>query len=249
MNFNNRHRLRRAVEVVLALLPVALLACGTAGADTYELVISHGLVMDPESGLGAVRNVGISGGTIRAISADSLTGRQNIEARGLVVAPGFIDLHEHGQEPRNYQFQAHDGVTTSLELELGTDNVDKWYAAREGKSLINFGVSAGHIPMRIRVMTGQEVPSLSAMNTPVAEAANHRELTAEELSKLRAAVERGLEQGALAEGMGINYTSGASHWEILEMFRVAANTTRLCRYTCDTRRCSSRNRQLPRSRK
>ena len=221
MNFNNRHRLRRAVQVVLALLPVALLACGTAGADTYELVISHGLVMDPESGLDAVRNVGISGGTIRVISADSLTGKQNIEARGLVVAPGFIDLHEHGQEPRNYQFQAHDGVTTSLELELGTDDVDKWYAAREGKSLINFGVSAGHIPMRIRVMTGQEVPSLSAMNTPVAEAANHRELTAEELSKLRAAVERGLEQGALAEGMGINYTSGASHWEILEMFRVA----------------------------
>jgi len=50
----------------------------------------------------------------------------------------FIDLHEHGQEPRNYQFQAHDGVTTSLELEAGTADVDQWYARREGKSLINF---------------------------------------------------------------------------------------------------------------
>jgi N-acyl-D-aspartate/D-glutamate deacylase len=140
----------------------------------------------------------------------------------MVVAPGFIDLHEHGQEPRNYQFQARDGVTTSLELELGTDDVDRWYAAREGKSLINFGVSAGHIPMRIHVMTGQDVPSLSAMNTPVAEAANHRELTAEELTQLRAAIEAGLRQGALAEGMGINYTPGATRWEILEMFRTAA---------------------------
>ena len=205
--------------------------------------------MDPESGLDAVRNVGISDGRIRTISTASLTGKRNIDARGLVVAPGFIDVHEHGQEPRNYQFQAHDGVTTSLELELGTDDVRKWYAAREGKSLINFGVSAGHIPMRIRAMTGQEVPSLSAMNTPVAEAANHRELTAEELGRLRAAIERGLQEGALAEGMGINYTPGASHWEILEMFRLAASTTRRYKSTCATRRCSSRNREWLRSRK
>ena len=222
MVFNHIRRLAAAAGSVVALLALALLACGTADADTYDTVIAHGLVMDPESGLDAVRNLGISGGKIRAISTDSLAGRQNIEARGLVVAPGFIDLHEHGQEPRNYQFQAHDGVTTSLELELGTDDVDTWYAAREQKSLINFGVSAGHIPMRIRVMTGQEVPSLSAMNTPVAEAANHRELTADELGRLRAAIESGLKQGALAEGMGINYTPGASHWEILEMFRIAA---------------------------
>ena len=222
MKLDHVARLHTARGALAPFVALAVLACGTAVADTYEIVISHGLVMDPESGLDAVRNVGISGGKIRAISTDSLTGSQNIEARGLVVAPGFIDLHEHGQEPRNYQFQAHDGVTTSLELELGTDDVDKWYAVREGKSLINFGVSAGHIPMRIRVMTGQEVPSLSAMNTPVAEAANHRELTAEELSRLRAAMERGLKQGALAEGMGINYTPGASHWEILEMFRMAA---------------------------
>jgi cytosine/adenosine deaminase-related metal-dependent hydrolase len=223
MAFNHIHRLAAAAGSVVALFALALLACGTAGAETYDTVISHGLVMDPESGLDAVRNLGISGGKIRAISTDSLTGSQNIEARGLVVAPGFIDLHEHGQEPRNYQFQAHDGVTTSLELELGTDDVATWYAAREQKSLINFGVSAGHIPMRIRVMTGQEVPSLSATHTPMAEAANHRELTAEELGNLRAAIERGLKQGALAEGMGINYTPGASHWEILEMFRMAAN--------------------------
>jgi dihydroorotase len=209
------------IEAFAVLAMLGALACAPAHGQTYDVVISHGIVMDPESGLDAVRNVGISNGRIRTISTASLTGKRDIDARGLVVGPGFIDVHEHGQEPRNYQFQAHDGVTTSLELELGTDDVDKWYLTREGKSLINFGVSAGHIPMRIRAMTGQEVPSLSAMNTPVAEAANHRELTAEELGRLRAAIETGLQEGALAEGMGINYTPGASHWEILEMFRLA----------------------------
>ncbi len=170
--------------------------------------------MDPESGFNAVRNVGIAGGKIRALSTSPLVGRETINARGLVVAPGFIDLHEHGQEDANYRFQARDGVTTSLELELGTDDVEKWYAARDRRSLINYGVSAGHIPMRIRVMAGQAGTSLITMNTAVAEAANHREATAEELNRLRTTMEAGLKQGALAEGMGINYTPGASHWEI-----------------------------------
>ncbi len=179
--------------------------------------------MHPESGLDAVRNVGIRGGKIAAISSESLQGKQTIVAKGLVVAPGFIDLHEHGQQPKNYQFQAHDGLTTSLELEAGTDDVDKWYADREGKSLINFGVSIGHIPTRIRVLAGAQAgASLSASRAPAVEAANHREATPQELAELCEAIERGFQRGALAEGMGINYTPGASHWEIVEMFRVAA---------------------------
>src|ERR1700757_1341365 len=108
--------------------------------------------MDPESGLDAVRNIGIRAGKIVAISETLLNAKSIIDAKGFVVAPGFIDLHEHGQEERNYEFQARDGVTTSLELEAGTEDVDRWYSLREGKSLINFGVSIGHIPVRMRVM-------------------------------------------------------------------------------------------------
>ena len=113
------------------LVGLALGARGAAASqeETYDVVIVGGKVMDPESGLAAVRNVGIRDGKIRAISSDALQGQQTIDAKGLVVAPGFIDLHEHGQEPRNYQFQAHDGVTTSLELEVGTGDVDQWYTA------------------------------------------------------------------------------------------------------------------------
>src|SRR6202008_1507523 len=122
--------------------------------ETYDIAILNGRVMDPESNLDAIRNVGIRGGKIAAISGSALSAKSIIDAKGLVVAPGFIDLHEHGQEERNYEFQARDGVTTSLELEAGTDDVDRWYAAREGKSLINYGVSIGHIPVRMKVMGG-----------------------------------------------------------------------------------------------
>jgi N-acyl-D-aspartate/D-glutamate deacylase len=182
---------------------------------TYELVIANGRVMDPESGLDAPRNVGISGGKIRAISTEALHGKTTMDAKGLVVAPGFIDLHQHGQEPRNYQFKAHDGVTTSLELEVGTDEIDKWYAEREGKTLINFGVSIGHIPVRMKVMhdPGDFLPSGDAA---------HREATPEELEQIEKYIEKGLQRGALAVGMGINYTAAASHGEIVDVFRLAA---------------------------
>jgi adenine deaminase len=105
--------------------PFDTIATSQVRASGYDIVIANGRVMDPESGLDAVRNVGITAGKIRAVSVEPLKGKTVLDAKGLVVAPGFIDLHEHAQEPRNYQFQAHDGVTTSLELELGTDDVDR----------------------------------------------------------------------------------------------------------------------------
>jgi N-acyl-D-aspartate/D-glutamate deacylase len=205
-----------AVLATICAATYLTLALGGATRDEqYDVVIVNGRVMDPESGLDGVRNVGIAGGKIRAISTNSLQGKDTINAKGLVVAPGFIDLHEHGQEPKNYQFQAHDGVTTSLELEAGTADVAGWYAAREGKSLINFGVSIGHIPVRMKVM--HEPPGL----LPSGDAA-HREATAEEFDDISAAMEKGFREGAVAEGMGVNYTPGATHWEIVEMFRIAA---------------------------
>jgi N-acyl-D-aspartate/D-glutamate deacylase len=203
----------------LALLTAALAlkAHTTAPPDdsTYDIVIANGHVMDPESGLDAVRNVGITNGKIRALSTEPLKGKSILDAKGLVVAPGFIDLHEHAQEPRNYQFQAHDGVTTSLELEVGVADIDAWYAAREGKSLINFGASVGHIPVRMKVMNdpGNFLPT---------GAAAHREATPQELAEIKTQIKHGLQRGALAVGMGINYTAAATHDEIVELFRIAA---------------------------
>lgn len=200
---------RFAVLTVLALVAVS------SAQQRYDVVITNGRVMDPESGLDAVRSVGIRGGKIVSVTTDAITGARTIDAKGLVVAPGFIDMHQHGQEPRNYQFQAHDGVTTSLELEVGTDDVPGWYAHREGNALINYGVSIGHIPVRMKVMKD---PSHWL---PTGDAAN-REATPEELAELERRMNEGLDQGALAVGMGINYTEAATHEEIIEMFRIAA---------------------------
>src|SRR5437762_14385472 len=109
-----------AAQLRLAVAGVVVLAFGLGGARSihaqdvsYDVVISNGRVMDPESGIDAVRNVGISGGKIRAISSSALKGKQVIEAKGLVVAPGFIDLHQHGHDGENYAAKAHDGVTTA----------------------------------------------------------------------------------------------------------------------------------------
>jgi len=83
--------------------------------------------MDPESGLDAVRYIGINGKKITAISTSPLHGKIVIDANGLVVAPGFIDLHSHGQTPEAYRDNAMDGVTTALELEVGVSPVSEWY--------------------------------------------------------------------------------------------------------------------------
>jgi N-acyl-D-aspartate/D-glutamate deacylase len=201
------------MRFVLWLLP-SLLA-----AQNYDIVLRGGRVMDPETGLDAVRNVGISGKKIGAISTRPLRGKAEIDAVGLVVAPGFIDLHSHGQTPEAYRYKAMDGVTMALELEVGVSPISEWYAAREGKSLIHFGASSGHIPARMAVMhdTGSLLPRDVAMN---------RLATPEEQKAIEATVQKGLDEGALGLGMGIAYTPTASPDEILNLFYLAAKFKR-----------------------
>jgi predicted amidohydrolase len=116
-------------------LLVALLLCASQiEAHDLDLVLAGGRVMDPESGLDAVRHVGIQGGKVTALSETPLEGLEIVDVTGLVVAPGFIDLHEHGQNATSHSFHARDGVTTALDLEAGAWPVAPFYAEREGKS-------------------------------------------------------------------------------------------------------------------
>src|SRR4051794_6871636 len=125
------------MRLLVVLLPALL------SAQMYDVVLRGGRVIDPESQLDSVRNIGITGKKIASISGQPLHGKVEVDVGGLVVAPGFIDLHSHGQTAGYYASKAMDGVTTALELEVGVFPVHPWYEQRKGKSLINFGASVG----------------------------------------------------------------------------------------------------------
>src|ERR1017187_1198540 len=187
-------------------------------AQTYDIAIANGRVLDPVSNLDAVRHIGIRGGKIAAVSTAPLasgTALTTIDAKGLVVAPGFIDLHSHGQTPKNYRFKARDGVTTALELEVGAHPVAGWYAQREGRALINYGASSGDLPARIAVMhdSGTFLPRDRAVE---------RAATPQEFSEILDRVGRGLDEGAPGIGLGIQYVPHESRAEVLSLFRLAA---------------------------
>ena len=143
-------------------------------------------------------------------------GKETIDAHGLVVVSGFIDLHHHGQNAENDAAKAADGVTTSLEMEVGTADIDRWYAAREGQERVNYGASVGHIPVRMAVMNNPRT------FLPSGDAA-HRAATPEEMEEIKQKLEYGLQRGALGVGAGSAYTIAATNWELVEVFCVAAH--------------------------
>jgi dihydroorotase len=228
MHLNSAKRLAAALALLLPLWGVA--------AD-FDLVIRNGRVMNPANGLDSVRDVGIRDGRIAALSRESLAGDEVVDAAGLVVAPGFIDLHAHGQREWEAWLQAQDGVTTQLEMEAGVYPVDAWYAQREGRAPINYGATVGHIPVRIATMVdlaafnvAEEDLAMGLLNNPrfaaiVAQDSWAREpANGEQLAAMERRLQNGLDQGALGVGFGINYTSGATRAEIYRMFqRVRAN--------------------------
>ncbi len=107
----------------------------------YDVVLVGGRVIDPETKLDTIKNVGILNNRIAQISSEPLKGKETINVSGLIVAPGFIDLHVHGRSNQEQEYQLHDGVTTALELEWGIEHLGSWYKSRQGKALINYGAS------------------------------------------------------------------------------------------------------------
>jgi N-acyl-D-aspartate/D-glutamate deacylase len=188
-------------------------------AQQYDLVLERGRVMDPETGLDAVRNVGIREGKIVRISSEALSGRRVIHAGGLVVAPGFIDLHQHGQELESQRVKALDGVTTALELEIGAPDVAQFLKTKEGHSLINYGTSASHPAARALVF-GAPLPPGEIL--PKSGPATDQPATSEQIMQIEQRLRSELDAGGLAVGMGIQYTPGATRLEVIDMFRLAA---------------------------
>lgn len=176
----------------------------------YDLVLAGGRVIDPATGLDAVRYLAIRNGKVAAISKTALRGKEVVDVKGLVVAPGFIDLHAHGQNVPAQTYQVRDGVTTALELEGGAYPLDG-LRLREGKSLINYGYSAGHASARATVKKGNRDATL------------HAPLDDAELKEMLGYLTRALDEGALGIGIGLDYVSrGVKEAELEALFKLAA---------------------------
>ena len=227
----------RAITWLCVVLAAGLTACPSGVQEpAYDLVIRNGRVMDPESGLDAVRDVGIRAGRIASIEAGPLHGREVLDATGRVVAPGFVDLHSHAQTPLGQDFQVQDGVTSALELESGSFPVDALGTfdplAIAHRSRIHFGASVGHAWVRAGVLGGDGAPSglddsvarvASGGSGGLAGPAFSERLDASQIQALRAGLERGLDAGGLGIGLLLDYMSDAvSDAELRAVFEVAA---------------------------
>lgn len=216
----------------------ALASSITAEAqERYDVVFAGGRVMDPETGLDAIRNVGIRGDRIAEISTDDLDGDVIVDVSGLVVAPGFIDLHAHGQTNQANEYQAHDGVTTALELESGTGFVGAWLESRTGNALINFGATVSQRTARWMNMTeyldearqaraivaddGLDSERLEAVFESVFDA-RYQSMTSEEMEAMAETLSAGISEGALGIGVPVGYYPGATREEIFRVYALAA---------------------------
>lgn len=218
------------IYLSLCCMAIAYFNTPLMAAQTYDLVIENGRVIDPESGTDAVSHIGINAGSIAAISKTYLNGSSRIDATDLVVSPGFIDLHSHAQTQLGQSFQALEGVTTSLELEAGAYPSATVGNQIADKALINFGASAGYFAMRIKVMEGKDQPYFFFAGQPldVSGAGFTGVASDEQIDMLRRHLNLSLDQGGLGIGLLLDYMSDAiSDEELAMIFEVAAERSSL----------------------
>lgn len=197
-------------------------------AANYDLVINNGRVMDPETNFDGIRNVGIKGGKIAVITKNKIKGKETIDATGLVVAPGFIDGHQHCIEPYAYRLMLRDGRTTIMDLEIGAygPKLDEFYKRREGNAPVNFGVSVAHEFARAAVLDRfsdwKYLYTPDAIRSRVKQGWSVTRPTLEQGNQILAQMDEGLRQGGLGIGSTVGYMrAGVSSREIFELQRLA----------------------------
>lgn len=213
---------RRAARLTCLVLGL-LGASPVLAAAPYDVVILGGRVMDPETGLDAIRNVGIRSGSIASISDGGMRGATTIDATGRVVTAGFIDAHFHWPRPMGYKIGLRDGMTSALDLEFGTlgEQVEQWYEKRAGNAQVNYGTSASHELARSKVLDG--IVSEDAPAAGNSRAGGQRWAMAvpdgEEAQAILRSLQAGLDAGAVGIGSTLGYMPGVS---AVELFRVQA---------------------------
>ena len=218
-------RLQQLSACILVAGMAVLPASNLMASETYDLVILDGRVMDPETMFDEVRNIGIKAGSISAISEFPLKGKKTINAKGLVVAPGWIDLHAHGMDIASLRMQAMQGVTTALELESGLLPIGEWYDGEAKKPHpINYGASAAWTFARIQTMTGKKAEANLGWFQGMF--SNHdwqnSIATAEQEKEILALLEQAVKEGSLGIGVNAGYAPGHGQKEYYAIAQLAA---------------------------
>ena len=230
------------LKTAICLFIATICLCNSSTAQTtieYDIVLSGGRVIDPETRLDAIRNVGIINNRITQISSEQLKGKETINVTGLVVAPGFIDLHVHGRSNTEQEYQLHDGVTTALELEWGIEHLGKWYESRKGKALINYGASVNWPFERFKAIgkyqnavdsllqiTLKGEANIGTMTNSILRAANEA-VSPAEMNQALANIKASLSEGGIGIGVPIGYLPKTNPTEMYRVFQLAGELNAL----------------------
>ncbi len=230
------------------LFAVAVLAVAIATpamAADYDVVINNGRVMDPETNFDGVRNVGVKDGRIVVITEDAISGKETIDASGHVVAPGFIEGHQHATDQFSRKVNLRDGLTTQMDFEAGAGDIAKWYADAEGKTQSNYGMVVLALIARVSVLDGPEIAAvgndmggLFAHTVKAAAVKAQKEgrkpgwsstlPNKEQMTRIMSYVDEGLRQGALGVGVPVGYmTTGVTQYELYKYQELAAKYGRV----------------------
>jgi N-acyl-D-aspartate/D-glutamate deacylase len=214
-----------AATTLLILLALMPFTASNLFAAEYDLVIANGRVIDPETSFDQIVYVGINDGSISAVSEQPLRGTRIIDAAGLVVAPGFIDVHSHTPTLLGQRLNLLDGITTQLDLEAGSFPVTFYGEHFRAGAQINYGSSVGHWAVRTKVIEGRSMPYIFAgkdvlkMNG----ATWLQTATEAQIEQMRLLLNQGLDQGGLGIGVLLDYmTKAVSDAELRMLFEVAS---------------------------
>jgi len=229
----------KKLKLYLTLL-VVFMSIYSYSQVQYDLVILNGRVMDPESMLDAKLNVGVKDGKIITITEEVISGKKTIDAAGHVVAPGFIDTHFHALDGLSVKMAARDGVTTGMDLEIGSIFVDEWYKAKENAWPLNYGTGVSHEGIRIQVHDPEtalpkwaDAPILlGKLRADACEDGTcgwqDTQSDLEHLNSLLKLADEGFQQGALSFSSTIGYmVKGVSTLEMYKMQEIAGKYGRV----------------------
>ena len=217
MIINTGRDRRRRYRWLLAAVVVAALSFGGVRAQpAADLLLVGGLVHDGTGQPPRRQDVGVTGDRISFVgdaAAAGLDAAEIVDVDGLMVTPGFIDMHSHAELAEDWGRDAlpflHQGITTvAIGVDGGgTPDVAGSLAALEGRIGVNAFTYAGHGVIRRRVIGDDD-----------------RAPTPAELDEMRALVRQAMHEGAFGLSTGLFYVPGyyATTEEVIELARVAA---------------------------